>query len=75
MYSSPMNLTMAQRESVRSIADGDADEVSKYHIGILRNKGLVHSDSRELTPKGREAYEEIMKSGDGPEALKEMFRI
>jgi hypothetical protein len=62
-----------QRTLIRDIHDEriihDADLTEMYD---LFEQGYV---SVVLTEKGHKAYEKIMKSGDGPEHLKEMFRI
>jgi hypothetical protein len=62
-----------QRAIIRDIADEKPlDEADFPELFELFKEGFIYV---ELTEKGYEAHTEIMKSGDGPEHLKEMFRF
>lgn len=72
-------LTVLQREAIRKLAELD-DRVGGTTLQALERRGLVHPPNDEwprwrLTEAGRRAYEMIMSTGDGPEALKELLRF
>lgn len=68
-------LTPAQREIIRDVAEGKP--VDPREGKPLVNMGLVEvvNCCAVLTPKGETVHAQIMQSGDGPESLKEMFRL
>lgn len=74
-------LTPPQREALRRVADGKS--LRGWHAGTidaLLRRALItgRSDSAtryDLTVKGERTHRDIMRSGDGPEALKELFRF
>lgn len=72
-------LSVAQREAIRKLAGGD-DVIHSNTLFSLERRGLVRppnaGESRwTLTNVGRHHYDEIMASGNGPEALKELLRF
>lgn len=70
-------LTATQRTAVRSIHDGTATEgagVRADTMRVLRRQGVVTpvgARAVELTAYGQRVYDAIMRTGDGPEDLKE----
>lgn len=79
-----MKLSTSQREAIRATAEGKRfgarnTEQSLIRLGLATAKpgrgAGISSAWIELTAAGRKAHSEIMESGDGPEALKEMFRF
>lgn len=74
-----MHLNAAQRECIRSV--GDIHGVTghdKATVDAVVKLGFVWYDGdrgeHHLTAKGAKEYRRIMRSGDGPEALKDLFR-
>jgi acetylornithine deacetylase/succinyl-diaminopimelate desuccinylase-like protein len=65
-------MILEHRQAIRGIADNDLSGLSFEALLELGQKGYV---SITLTEKGKKAHKEIMKSGDGPEGLKELFRM
>jgi hypothetical protein len=61
------------RTGLRSIASGNGLAALSYET-VLYLWEHKYVDI-VLTEKGENMYKEIMKSGDGPEALKQMFRM
>lgn len=74
-------LNVVQREAIRSVADGkpvieiDAVDLERKGLINIRRGPLGTTEAQTLTPRGREVHRQIMASGDGPEALKEMLRF
>lgn len=78
-------LSAAQREAIRAVADQDKRPLGKTGVQhrtleSLRKLRLVRMVMErglpvgwELTATGRDAHEQIMASGDGPERLKAML--
>lgn len=73
------SMSVVQREAIRSIADNpDAEMIDPRTLRALLDRGLIkHLDATDytLTARGRVAFKRIMATGDGPEQLKEHFRI
>lgn len=69
------SLPLRKREVIRALHDGeDLSEGDGPALCVLREEGYVQRDGT-LSPKGEAEYRRILASGDGPEALKEMFRF
>lgn len=69
-----MKLSTAERTAIREVADGG--QLTRAMRRRLVERGLVEpgrGDAR-FTAAGEEARRNVMASGDGPEALKAMFR-
>lgn len=66
-------LTADERALIRELHD--EDYIVENDIGTLFDLIGDGYAQISLTNSGLKAYNEIMKSGDGPEHLKEMFRI
>lgn len=70
-------LAPEHRELLRDIHDGKDVNIQDPFLDILHKMKLIRFAGPGylvLTDEGDDIYTEIMKSGDGPEALKEMFR-
>lgn len=71
-------LTVTQRKAIRRLYDEPGAKVAAPTIHALTKRGLVRGEEGVgpvLTATGQAAYDRIMESGDGPEDLKEMFRV
>lgn len=72
-------LSIAQREGIRAIYDGNADRVANRTLYSLIDRDLVlppnENEGYRLTPLGEYNHRRIMATGDGPEALKELLRF
>jgi len=71
----PMLLSVTQREAIRALAQDPHAKVSERTLASLIKRGLVDADTGELTRLGKRTHTSIMRSGDGPESLKELFRF
>lgn len=71
------HLSHTMRTAIRNIKDGHPEHVSSRTMGALENRRMVTTTAPGaypiLTPLGERTYTEIMRSGDGPEDLKERF--
>ena len=73
-------LTPTMRTAIRWEHEGSEhrSSVKAPTIAALVRRGYMSIDGetmeRSLTPAGERAYERIMRSGDGPEDLKALFK-
>lgn len=72
MHASKM--TVEGRETIRSVSEGKGVPKGYEQVAEDLERAGYISPPR-LTAKGKQALAEILDSGDGPEALKEMLRF
>jgi hypothetical protein len=76
MPNTARGLSVTMRKAVRWIHDGEAHTVRPQTLKALRERRIITTqDPVALTEYGQRVHADIMKSGDGPEDLKEMFNF